>query len=127
VESLVFTFEDVRKGVGRMAQVVPTSHEPRPWRRLGLALAGTAGVCALVFALVLLNPVSQPPSGPDPMASAASAPESHEVPTVAETPDTRYSAWLADTTPQGEPVLTRPLPREPFKGQKRPPALATPR
>jgi hypothetical protein len=121
VESLVFTFEEVRKGVGHMAQVVPTSHEPRPWRRLGLALAGTAGVCALVFVLVVLNPESQPPSGANPLAEAVPAPVSHEVPTVAETPDDRYSAWLADTAPQGQPVLTRPLPREPFKGQKRPP------
>ncbi len=32
-----------------------------------------------------------------------------------------FRAGLADTTPQGQPVLARPLPKEPFKGQKRPP------
>ena len=31
------------------------------------------------------------------------------------------SPYLADTTPPEAPVIARPLPREPFKGQKRPP------
>jgi hypothetical protein len=32
-----------------------------------------------------------------------------------------FRAGLADTTPPGQTVFTRPLPKEPFKGQKRPP------
>jgi len=46
---------------------------------------------------------------------------SHEELTAAELPAPFTSGSLVDTLPQGEPVLSRPLPREPIKGQKRPP------
>ena len=75
-------------------------------------MASAATVSAVFFALVRLAPVFQPPSTPP-------APLSYEVPTAAETSDFRASR--ADTTPQGQTVFARPLPKEPFKGQKRPP------
>ena len=46
---------------------------------------------------------------------------SNDVPTVTEKQEPPTSSWLADTLPEGQPALARPLPREPFKGQKRPP------
>jgi hypothetical protein len=102
VEMLVLMFEKVHEGVRRVARAFPDAQEPCPSWRLGLALACTAGVCALLFALV------RPPM-------------SHEVPTAIEMPEPFSSGRLTDTMPQGEPGLARPLPREPFKGQKRPP------
>jgi hypothetical protein len=120
VETLTCLFEDVREGMKRMAEAFPAAYEPRPWRRLGLVLAGTAAVCALVFALVHRAPASPPPGDPDPVASAAPAPMDHEVPVDAGMSDAFTSA-LDNTTPQEQSALARPLPREPFKGQKRPP------
>ncbi|QRK12658.1 hypothetical protein JQX13_23065 [Archangium violaceum] len=122
VESLVFTFEGMLEGVRRMARAIPSPYEPRPLLRLGLSLASAAAVCALVFALVHLASVPQPPSGPEPLASTSPAPMSDEVSTVAGTPDPFDIGTLVDTSDAGESsVLARPLPREPFKGQKRPP------
>ncbi|WNG44149.1 hypothetical protein F0U60_08555 [Archangium minus] len=121
VESLVFTFEGVLEGIRRMARAIPSPDEPRPLLRLGLSLASAAAVCALVFALLHLASVSQPPSGPEPLASTPPALTSDEVSTAAGTPDPFSSGTLVDTTDAGESVLARPLPREPFKGQKRPP------
>ncbi|MGZ3458826.1 MAG: hypothetical protein ACXU86_10035 [Archangium sp.] len=120
VEALMCLFEEVHKGVRRVADALPASDEPRPWRRPGLVLAGAAAVCALVFARVHGAPMSRPQSGPDPLARAAPAPMSHEVP-IAQDPDTFSNGALYDTTPLGQPVLAKPLPSEPFKGQKRPP------
>jgi hypothetical protein len=77
-----------------------------------LGVVSAATVCALLFALVHLASVSQPPSAPP-------APLSQEEPTAAGTSD--FRAWLSDTTPQEQTVFARPLPKEPFKGQKRPP------
>jgi hypothetical protein len=119
VEALMCLFEDVRKGMGRMAAAFPSYDEPRPWRRLGVALAGVAAVCALVFVLVRRD--CAPPSGPDSLAGVAPASVSPEEPTDSGVPEPFKSGWLADATPQGELVFARPLPREPFKGQKRPP------
>jgi hypothetical protein len=119
VEALMCLFEVVRGGMGRMAAAFPVYDEPRPWRRLGLALAGVAMVCALVFALVRMD--SAPSGGPEPLAGAAPAPVAHEEPMDGGAPEAFTSGLLGDTTPQGEPVFARPLPREPFKGQKRPP------
>jgi hypothetical protein len=119
VESLVFTFEDVREEVEHMDRVA-ASRESRPRWRLGLGLTGAAAVGALLFALARLVAVSQPSSDPEPVTSAESVLTDHDVP-AAKTPAPSSSGSLADTAPQGEPVLARPLPREPFKGQKRPP------
>jgi hypothetical protein len=111
-ESLLPTLEGVHEEVRRMARVVADPHPPRlRWPR-GVALASAATVGTLLFALVCLALVSQSPSVP-------SVPPSYEVSTAAETLD--FRAWLADTTPPGQTVFARPLPKEPFKGQKRPP------
>lgn len=112
-------FEAVREGMGRMAAAFPVYDEPRPWRRLGLVLAGVAAVCVLVFAVVRLD--SAPSGGPDPVAGAAPMPVPHEESADSGVTEPLDTAWLADTAPQEESVLARPLPREPFKGQKRPP------
>jgi hypothetical protein len=120
VESLVFTFEEVREEVGRMDRAFAASRDPCPRWRLGLGLTGAAAVGALLFALARLVPVSQPSSDPEPVTSAESVLTGQDVP-AAENPAVSSSGSLVDTTPQGEPVLARPLPREPFKGQKRPP------
>ncbi|MFE8604604.1 hypothetical protein [Archangium violaceum] len=111
-ESLLHTLEGALEEVRRMLRVMSDSHEPRLRWRLGWGIASAATVCVLLLALVRLVPVSQPPSG-------LQSPLSHEEPTVGETSD--FDAWLSDTTPSGQPVLARPLPKEPLKGQKRPP------
>lgn len=120
VEELMCMFEDVHEGVKRMAQVFPDYDEPRPRWRLGLALAGAAAVCALVFALVLQAPVSQPPSGPEPLAGVAPTPVSDEVPTDTAIPPTGISFWV-NAEDGGPSVLAHPFPRKPYKGQRRPP------
>jgi hypothetical protein len=124
VESLVSTLEDVHEAVGRMARAFSSVRGPR---RLclhpGWGLAGAVVVCALLLALVRLAPVFQSPSGPE-LVSNPPAPMSHDghgVPRATGMPDPVNDGWLADSTSQGELVLARPLPREPFKGQKRPP------
>ena len=119
-ESLLLTLESVLKEVQRMARVFADTHEPRRRWRLGLSVASAATVGALLLALVRLVPVSQPPS-PEPLASAPPASMSHEEPTAGDNPDTPTYEGLVDTADAGESVLARPLPREPFKGQKRPP------
>ena len=119
-EALMCLFEDVRDGVTRMAQAFPDSHEPRlPWR-LGLALAGAAAVGTLVFALLRPVPVSPPPEGPAPWASATPTPMSPEAPTDTVIPLTGHSS-LMGTADGGAPVLAHPFPSKPYKGQKRPP------
>jgi hypothetical protein len=120
-ESLVSTLEEVSRGVRRMAQALPTLDKPRPGCRLGLKLAGAAGVVGLLVVLVCLALVSQRPGDPEPVASAASEPGSHDLPAVTEALEPHISSWLGNNTPEEEPVFARPLPRQPFKGQKRPP------
>jgi hypothetical protein len=115
-ESLLLTVEGVGEEARRMTRVLSDTHEPRFRWRLGLGMASAATVCALLFAL---GHLSHPPSAPEPLASAPPAPMSHEVPTAAETSD--FDAWLVDTADAGQSVLARPLPKEAFKGQKRPP------
>ncbi len=112
-ESLLLTLESVLKEVQRMARVVADPHEPRRRWRLGLGVASAATVGALLLALVLLVPAS-PPNAPP-------APLSHEVPMGAEAPTPSIDGLLADTTPDEPFVLARPLPKEPYPGQKRPP------
>jgi hypothetical protein len=111
-ESLLLTLEGVLEEVRRMVRAVSGPQEPRLRWRLGGGVASAVTVGALLLALVRLAPVSQPPS-------ALPAPLRHEEPTAVEMPD--FRAWLSDTTPPGEAVFARPLPKEPFKGQKRPP------
>jgi len=111
-ESLLLTLEGVREEVRCMTRVLSDTHEPRLRWRLGLGVVGAATVGAVLFALVRLAPVFHLPSTPPP-------PLSDEVHTATETSD--FRAGLADTSPQGQTVLARPLPKQPFKGQKRPP------
>ena len=114
-ESLLLTLEGVGEEVRCMTRVLSDIHEPRLRWRLGLGMASAATVCALLFTLVRLASVSQPPSAPP-------APLSHEEPTTAEVPAPSIEKGLVDTTtPQEQTVLARPLPKEPYKGQKRPP------
>jgi hypothetical protein len=113
-ESLLLTLEGVHEEVRCMTRVVVDTHQPRLRWRLGLGVVGAATVCALLFALVRLSSVSQPPSAPP-------APLSHEVLTAGEESDLASSGWLGDTADAGESVVARPLPKRPFKGQKRPP------
>ncbi|WNG48637.1 hypothetical protein F0U60_34385 [Archangium minus] len=117
-ETLLCTLEDVLAGVRRMSQAV-SSNDPRQWRHLGWVMAGVASACVLGFALVHMDFASPPTSEPDSVASAP-APWEHEAPTDTVASDS-FTSSLGDTTPPGLPFLARPLPREPFKGQKRPP------
>ncbi|MFL5352123.1 hypothetical protein [Archangium sp.] len=120
-ESLMSLLEEVREGLRRMARALDDPEEPRfPWR-LGLALAGTAAVCALFFALGRLSPESPPPSGPELLANTPLAPTSDEVSIEEAVPDMPTHEGLADTVDAGTSGVTRPLPSGPFKGQKRPP------
>jgi hypothetical protein len=119
MESLVSTLEDVHKRVERMVHAVSASDEPRPRRRLGLALTSAATVCAMAFALVFLAPVTQPPNSPDCLAGTEPLPPSHEVPTDTWGPLEEVS--LLGTTDGGVLALSRPMPSTPFPGQKRPP------
>jgi hypothetical protein len=113
-ESLLFTLEGVLEEARSMARAFDDTHAPRlPWR-VGLAVASAATLGALLFALVRLVPVFPSPSAPP-------APLSHEVPTAGGPPDQPTRWGLVDTADAGQSVLARPLPKEPFKGQKRPP------
>ena len=111
-ESLLLTLEGALEEVRRMVRAVSGPHEPRLRWRLGWGVASAVTGGALLLALVCLAPMSQPPS-------SLPAPSSHGMPTAPGTSD--FNAWLADTAPEGQTVLARPLPKEPFKGQKRPP------
>ncbi|HYO56293.1 hypothetical protein [Archangium sp.] len=111
-ESLLPTLEGVHEEVRHMARVVADPHQPRLHWPLALASAATVG--ALLFALVRLASVSQLPSAPP-------APLRYAVPTATGTSD--FNAWLSDNTSPGQPVFARPLPKEPLKGQKRPPCI----
>jgi hypothetical protein len=122
VESLLFTLEELHAAVRRMAGAVSDTREPRPRWRLGPALASAVAVCTLLFALVQLTSESPPPSGPEPLADTPPVLTSDDEQASAGTPDAPFaSGALVDTSDAGDSVIARPLPREPFKGQKRPP------
>jgi hypothetical protein len=121
MEALMCLFEEVRDAVKRMDRAFPASTESHLWWHLGLALAGAAAVCALLFALMPLWPMSRPPGNPESLASPQAEVMSHNLQGTAEKPAPFANGWLADATPQEQPALARPLPGEPFKGQKRPP------
>ena len=112
-ESLLHTLEAVLEEVRRMLHAASCTPEPRARWHLGWGVAGAVLVCALLLALVYRVPVSQLPSAPP-------APLSHEVLTAGEE-SLASSGWLGDTSDAGESVVARPLPKGPFKGQKRPP------
>jgi hypothetical protein len=123
-DALMPLLGDMREGVGRMARALDGPEEPHPLRRLGLALTSTAAVGALLFALVRLGSGPPPPGGPPSLASTPPATESLDSQgDIAGTPDDPFdTGWLADTHDAGDEFpIARPLPREPFKGQKRPP------
>jgi hypothetical protein len=93
METMLLTLEDVHKVVERMRRAASASREPRFWRYLKrMRLVGVPVLCVLAFALG--RHVAGSPSA---------------------------DGWLVDGSAQGEAVLARPLPREPFEGQKRPP------
>ncbi|MCY1075994.1 hypothetical protein [Archangium lansingense] len=58
VEALMCLFESVREGVGWMSAAFPSSDEPRPWRRMGLALA-VAAVLMVALLPAALAPVAE--------------------------------------------------------------------
>jgi hypothetical protein len=113
-ESLLHTLDAVHEEVRRMLHAASGTPEPRPRWHLGLGVASAVTVCALLLALVRLAPVSQLPSAPPALTG-------HEEPTAAEVPTPSIDRHLADTIPEEPFVLVRPLPKEPYKGQKRPP------
>jgi hypothetical protein len=122
-EDMESAFEDLRDGVNRIARAFPAASEPRPRWRLGLALSGAAAVGALTFVVMHRAPASPPPANPDARASVEPAPMSDAIPTdTAVTPTGNATVGLEDG---GVPALAHPLPRKPYKGQKRPPC--TPR
>jgi hypothetical protein len=126
VESLVFTFEGVHEAVRRMARAAPETYEHRPRWHLGLGVASAAAVCALLFALVRLAPVSRPPSGPEPVASAPPAPSSQDKQLTAYSGAEGAEAPLnATTLVQAEDPnssgITYPLPAKPFGNQAKAP------
>ncbi|WP_309888843.1 hypothetical protein [Archangium sp.] len=121
VESLVSTLEEAHKVVERMAHAVSASDEPRPRRRLGLALTSAATVCALAFTLVFLASKTQPQSSTDALVVTEPARPSHEVPTDNWEPLTEVS--LLGTTDGGLLALARPMPSKPYPGQRRPPCV----
>jgi hypothetical protein len=124
-EELVFAFEDVRAGVERMAQALLDYAPSLPrWRR-GVAVAGGAAVCALLLGVLHVASWPAHSGASAPMVPATPAPMSPEGPTLASGLDTFTWEELGGVVPPGLPGLARPLPREPFKGQKRPPC--TPR
>jgi hypothetical protein len=112
-ESLLLTLEGVQEEVRRMVRTIAGPHATRRRWRLGVGVLSAATVCTLLLALVHRVPMSQPPSTPEPWTS--------EAPTAGGNPDTPTHGGLVDTADAGHSVLARPLPREPFKGQKRPP------
>ncbi len=101
-ESLLLTLEAVLEEVQRMVSAVSDPPKPRIRWRLGLGVLSAATVCALLFV-------------------APPAPMNHEEPTAAEVPSPSMDRFLADTIPEESFALARPLPKEPYKGQKRPP------
>ncbi|PTL85040.1 hypothetical protein [Vitiosangium sp. GDMCC 1.1324] len=124
VESLLCTLEEVHESVRRMTDALAEPEEPRPLWRQGLGLASAAAaVFAVLFALVRLVSGFPPPSGSGPLADTPPVLTSDDAQVAGGTPgDDLGSGFLADALDGGEPmVVARPLPREPLKGQKRPP------
>jgi hypothetical protein len=133
-DSLMFVLRDARKGLRRMARAIDGPREPRR-RRQRLALVGAAALGAVLFALVSLAFESTPQSSPMSLAGSPPVLVSDEVQTAGadpyafsnalEAPDAgepySFSSALDDAPDAGESMLARPLPSEPFKGQKRPP------
>ncbi|HYO55470.1 hypothetical protein [Archangium sp.] len=120
-ESLLFTLEGVLEEVRRMARAFDGTHEPSLQRRLGWGVVGAAMVGALLLALVRLAPVSPPPSGPEPLANTLPRAQEPRGAHGGRESGPAYPWGLVNTADAGQSVLASPLPKEPFKGQKRPP------
>lgn len=134
-ESLLFVLGDARRALRRMARAFDGPREPRRRWRQGLALVGAAALGALLCALGHLAFVSPPPSGPESLALTPPVLVNDEVPTAGTNPPAfsnalertdagepyPLSSALDESSDAGTSMLARPLPSEPFKGQKRPP------
>jgi hypothetical protein len=120
VETLMCLFEEVRDGVKRMDRAFPASTEPRRGWRLGLAVAGAAAVCVLLFSLMHGPPASPAAEGTrTPWARAEPAPMNEEVPTDTGVSPTGSLFW--EDLDGGAAAIARPFPSKPYKGQRRPP------
>jgi anti-sigma-K factor RskA len=126
VESLVFTFEGVRKAVQRMARAVPENYESPPLWRLKLGVASAAAVCALLLALICLLSVFRSPNGPEPLTSAPTAlgaqdkqPTAYDGVEGANVP--LNAATLVQTEEPNSSGITYPLPTKPFGNQAKAP------
>jgi hypothetical protein len=97
VESLVCTFEDVRKAVVRMDQALHAPSESGPWWLLGLALSG-----AVVLVMALLPRIFAP------------------VAEVRVQEEAKREAWATDVNVDPVPLRSDEAPR-PVKNQKRAP------
>ena len=115
VEVLTCALEDVREGVRRMALALfGPRPRPREWI-LRVTLASVFGLCALMGALLQQAFASPPPRADEVLAQG---PAQHEV-----QPTFLASGILQHSSPQGGTGIAEALPKEPFKGQMRPPCV----
>lgn len=120
-DALVPLLGDVHEGVGRMTRALDGPEGHRALWRLGFALASATAVLALAFMLGRVAPVPPPLSSPPSLTSTPPGIPDTEEPPADGNANPSFNAWLSDTVDAGVSVIARPLPREPFKGQKRPP------
>lgn len=122
-DALVELLGDVHEGVGRMARALDDPEEPRPLWRVAFTLGIIAAVCALAFMLGHLVSASPPPSSPEFLASIPPGLINDGGPSADEELDPAMNGILSDGEDAGVPGITRgaPLPKGPYKGQKRPP------
>lgn len=118
MEELVFTFEGLYQGLTRMASSVSSSSAPRRRRHAWLAVAG---VCALLLALGGLYFIAAEPGGTAPLMEASTVATPCPVATEMEVSASDIS--FASTQDGGPVVPSRPMPKLPYKGQRRPPCV----
>ena len=102
VEELLHAFEAIHAGMGRIARLL-AEPEPPLRRNRGRALAGAAAVCTVLFAGVALAPMGCDVQAPD------------------EVPSTFTNGTLLDPKLQAPGEISKKVPKEPLKGQVRPP------
>ena len=123
VEELLFMHEGLRDGVERMARVLSSGSsgpERRPGGWQGWTVAGAVAVCALLCLLVLQ---SRPPSSVlTPAEEMTSAPMSDDVSTGAADAFNDHFL-LRGAVEEQPPGIADPFPRQPYKGQNRPPCI----